>query len=296
MSVGKSDPPPAPDYTGAAVATAAGNADAARIAAKANRVDQYSPYGAITYTSGIGGDQDRWRMDTSLSPLGQQAFDSNQRISAGLGNLAESGLGYVQNTLNKPFDWSAIPQAPVNAGTTAQQAIMARLNPQIDRQREALQTQLANQGIASGTEAYNRDYSLQNQRENDLLSQAALQGIGLDTAARANAIQEQSFARNEPLNMLNAVRSGAQTQLPQFQNVPGQTAVPGPNYLGAAQASGDYATDQYNAQQAQQSNMMGGLLNLGTSAMMGGFSPFSFGGSAGAFGNPFLSQFPGGRL
>jgi hypothetical protein len=47
MSKGKA--PKAPDYAAAARETAAGNADAARIGAKANRVDQYTPYGSMTY-------------------------------------------------------------------------------------------------------------------------------------------------------------------------------------------------------------------------------------------------------
>jgi hypothetical protein len=51
---GKSDAPNAPDYTAAAQATAQGNADAARIAAKANRVSQYTPYGNLIYTQGNG--------------------------------------------------------------------------------------------------------------------------------------------------------------------------------------------------------------------------------------------------
>ena len=42
-------PPPAPDYTGAAQATASGNLDAARAAAAANRVNQVTPYGNLNY-------------------------------------------------------------------------------------------------------------------------------------------------------------------------------------------------------------------------------------------------------
>lgn len=275
--MGKSDPPPPPDYSGAAVATAAGNADAARIAAKANRVSQYTPYGSLVYSSGVGGDPDQWRSDVTLSPTGQQLMNSQNNISLGLGKLGETGLGYVQNTLNKPFDWSAVPQAPINAGTTAQQAIMSRLEPQIQRLRDSQAQQLANQGIGMNTEAYGNAMTQSGQRENDLLLQAALQGINLDTVARQQGIQEQSFARNEPLNMLNAVRSGAQVQNPTFQQVPQQATVAGPNYLGAAQAQGQDALGAWNAQQAQGNNMMSGLFSLGGSALMGGFNPFQLG-------------------
>ena len=43
MGKGSSPPPPAPDYAGAAQATAAGNLEAARANAAANRVNQYTP-------------------------------------------------------------------------------------------------------------------------------------------------------------------------------------------------------------------------------------------------------------
>jgi hypothetical protein len=42
--------PPPPDYAGAAQQTAAGNLEAARVATKANRVNQVTPYGSLTYT------------------------------------------------------------------------------------------------------------------------------------------------------------------------------------------------------------------------------------------------------
>ena len=41
--------PPAPDYVGAAKETASGNLDAARANIAANRVSQYTPYGALEY-------------------------------------------------------------------------------------------------------------------------------------------------------------------------------------------------------------------------------------------------------
>ena len=281
MSLGKSEAPPAPDYAGAATATAAGNADAARIAAKANRVSQYNPYGSSVYTSGVNGDPDQWRQDVTLSPTGQALQGSQDRISLGLGKLGEQGLGYVEQALNKPFDWGSVAKAPVNAGQTAQQAIMARLAPDLESRRAATASRLANQGIGVGTQAYDEALKADARQANDLQLQAALQGINLDTTARQQGIQEQSFARNEPLNMLNAVRSGAQAQNPTFQQVPAQATVAGPNLLGAAQSTYGGQMDAYNAQQAQQTGMMNGLFSLGGSALMGGFNPFSMGGIGG---------------
>ena len=50
---GGSAPPP-PDYTGAAQATAAGNLEAARATAAANRTNQITPYGSLIYTANPG--------------------------------------------------------------------------------------------------------------------------------------------------------------------------------------------------------------------------------------------------
>ena len=68
---------------------------------------------------------------------------------------------------------------------TGQQAIMARLAPQLERADAATRQRLVNQGLVPGGEAYENAMISQNQQKNDLLSQAALQGIGLDTAANA---------------------------------------------------------------------------------------------------------------
>jgi len=111
----------------------------------------------------------------------------------------EGQYGFARGGVQGPdlqgrLDLSGLPQAPIGAGTTAQQAIMGRLQPQLERQRAQLQTQLANQGITPGSEAYRNAMTEQGQRENDLLSQAALQGINLDQAARQQAFGEQSAA------------------------------------------------------------------------------------------------------
>ena len=89
--------------------------------------------------------------------------------------------GFAQGRLNT----SNVAAMPVNAGMTAQQAIMSRLDPSIARNRVSTETQLINQGLRPGGEAYNNAINLLGQQENDQRTQAVLQGIGLDTAANA---------------------------------------------------------------------------------------------------------------
>lgn len=265
---GKSDPPPAPDYVGAANATAAGNEAAARVAAKANRVSQYTPYGNIVFSQPNAEDQDIWRADVSLSPSQQQLLDQQNKTSLGLAGLQDKGLSYVQNMLDKPFDQSSLPEQQINAGQTAQDAIMARLQPTWNQKQAALETQLANQGIARGTEAYSNGMRDFNNARNDAEMQAALQGINVGQQARQQGIQEQAFFRNEPLNTLNAVRTGSQVQNPQFSSVPQQQSTTGPDLLGAAQSKGQWDMNNYNQGQASSNNTTSGLFALGSAALM----------------------------
>src|SRR5207247_945762 len=78
---------------------------------------------------------------------------------------------------------SNVAQMPINAGTTAQQAIMSRLGPQMQRNRASVETQLVNQGLRPGMEAYDNAIKLLGQQENDMMQQATLQGLGLDLSA-----------------------------------------------------------------------------------------------------------------
>jgi hypothetical protein len=86
--------------------------------------------------------------------------------------------------------------------------------------------------------------------------------------ARAQAIQEADYQRNAPLNMLNALRTGNQAQMPTFGNVTaGSNIAPAPIY----QAANDQyaaAMAQYNAQQQANSGFLGGLASLGSAGIM----------------------------
>jgi hypothetical protein len=104
--------------------------------------------------------------------------------------MRDAKYGSAQRTLNL----SGVANMPVNAGMTGQQAILQRLAPQMQRQREGLRTQLVNQGFRPGTEAYNRAMEQQGQQENDMFTQAAMQGIGLDMSANQQGFGQAATA------------------------------------------------------------------------------------------------------
>ena len=330
--MGKSSAPPTPDYIGAANATAAGNLDAARAAADANRVNQVTPYGNLTYThdsgstlnqsaydqamqnyqnqlssynaggsgssggtQGIGwknansgsamqkpvmpnqadymtgGNPDSgWTATTSLTPAQQSILDKNNALSGGLLDTAQSGLNYAQGVMSQPgVDTSKLPQVGINPGQTYQDAMMSRLQPQIDRENQQSDAQLANQGVMPGSVAYNNAKQVLNQSHNDLLNNATVQGFNTGLAANQNSFQQQSYNQMQPINVINALRTGSQVQGPQFTNVPQQQTTAGPDILGATNSLYNAQLGNVNAQNASSANTTSGLIGLaGTAAAL----------------------------
>lgn len=314
--------PPAPDYTGAAVATSQGNLEATRAATKANRIDQITPYGSSTYSqkpSGAidydaynksladynasqaawqasnsapapSGDQSTWvqrlRADSqagqpgqpfqgvapkpedfmkndpdsgwqqtiTLSPVGQELLDYQNQSAIGLGQQTGQALGRVDQTLSQPFDQQSVQ----NTADRAYQNYTSRLDPQWQRNEQMERSRLANQGLAAGGEAYTNAMSDFNNARNDAYTQA-------NTAAISTMPQTYQLAaalRNQPLNELNALRTGSQVTNPQFTTPPQQQTAPGANYMGATQAQGQYDQGIYNAGVGSANSFNSGLASL----------------------------------
>jgi DNA-binding transcriptional regulator YiaG len=157
------------------------------------------------------------------------------------------------------LDTSNVAAMPINAGTTAQAAIMARLDPQIARNRVSTETQLINQGLRPGTEAYNNAINLLGQQENDQRTQAVLQGLGLDMSANAQgygqALTTGQFGNQaQAQNYGQGLSSQALTNQAQAQNF-GQGNIQQQLYNQAqAQNFGQGTTAQNTANQAAGQN------------------------------------------
>lgn len=330
---GGSAPPP-PDYESAARETARGNLEATRAAVRANRANQITPWGRLTWRQnpfgkinygaynkavqnfnqpspqtpqqtdpfsfgsddypnatrarpggalGAAGQQGQaqgiaprpedfmeydpdsgWEQTVELTPEAQAALDQQLALNRKYGEVANLGFDRVRSIFENPeLDVSALPKRAIDVGQTAQEALLARLNPQLQSQEEALRQRLANTGIGLGSDAFSREMAIQNQQANDLRLQAALQGINLDQANRAAALQEQAYLQDRPLNLINALRAGNQVQAPQFQQFAQQATTQGPDLLGATNAQYKAQMDAYNADQAAGSGMFGGLFDVG---------------------------------
>jgi len=146
----------------------------------------------------------------------------NQIDTSGVGNVNYGPQTGQYGLASGGLNTSNVAAMPVNAGMTGQQAIMSRLAPQLEKSDAAMRQRLANQGLVAGGEAYENAMLSQNQQKNDLLSQAALQGIGLDTAANNQGFNQalqggqfgnQAIAQNfNQAQAAQAAQNAAQNQ------------------------------------------------------------------------------------
>jgi len=271
--MGKASAPPAPDYTGAATATAAGNLEAARATAAANRTNQVTPYGNLTYTANPGTDpygNTLYTATQTLAPEQQAILDKTTQLNAGLMDTANTGLQYANQVLSQPgVDMSTLPSYGIDPGQSYSDAIMARLAPQIAQEQQSSDTRLANQGIAAGTEAYENAKRQLAMSQNDRQLAAITGGMGMGLNANQQAFNQQAYNQMQPINVINALRTGSQVQNPNFAPTPQQANVGGADILGATQAGYNAQLGATNAQNQASGNFMGGLMNLGGMAAFG---------------------------
>ena len=278
--MGKSTPsaPAAPDPTETAAAQAAANKETAQAQAELNMINQYTPGGSLEYTQrGVSADgTPQYSATQTLSDEGQQILDLQNQASIGYGQIGNSQLNQVSDTLSTPIDFSTLgdaPQANQQAWDTAYNSLIQRNQPQADQQLQAIQTQLANQGIGIGSEAYNNELARYSSAQNDfgLAAQNAAMGqmtqqYGLETDARNQAINEMVSQRQIPLNELSALATGTQLQSPSFGSTP-TTSVAGTPVADSVYASYNADLNNYNSalqQQQAEYSALGNLAGVGT--------------------------------
>lgn len=208
---GSSSPPApaAPDYTGAAQATAAGDLANLKYQTQANRPTVTTPWGTLTWSND---GNNNWTQNVSLTPQTQQALNSQMGVQENQSSLANGMQGQVARTMSTPFNaptmgsyLNGVPSvnssfAGFNPGNTqvdpnapkfsdanakdganaAYSASTSLIQPQWDQQNKNLDSSLRLQGLTPGTEAY--DNAMQNnlrtqaQTQSQLANQAVLTG------------------------------------------------------------------------------------------------------------------------
>jgi len=265
--------PAAPDYSGAARETAAGNVDAARVATAANRINQVTPYGSLTYTQS---GEDKYGNPTytatqALSADQQRLLDTQNRISGSLGDVASKGVSYVENMLNTPFDTSRLAEMQSRVNPADMQRLTGQANLGQMGQAEAqlragqtpnLQTSIGqNAGMAGWDRASDLLMSRLNpqieQSQDRLRAQLANQGIVAGTEAYNRAMTQQGQQENDLRTQAQLQAQGIQQNLFGQELQAGQFGNQAMLGQNAAQLQNLGFTNQ--AQQADFANQLAGM-------------------------------------
>ena len=203
---GKKDAPDAPDYGAAAEQQAQSSREVTNMQTYANRPNQYTPFGNMTwspeaYTDPATGQRvTRWNQYTQLDPDMQAALDDQQAITQGRSDLALGMLGRAGEEFGPRMDWSqfqelqSAPDVPDydtsglypmgDPNRTRQRAedamysrMTSRLDPQFQRATADMENKLRNQGLRPGDEAYDRAMDELNMQREDAYQTAMDQSI-----------------------------------------------------------------------------------------------------------------------
>jgi hypothetical protein len=261
-------------------------------------IGQRGPDGSLTYnqtgskTINIGGktyDIPQYEAVTSLSDVAQKRYDTTNDATQNMADIAKLLSGRIEDTAANPVSMDNLPDIPGSGGYEAsrksvEDALYSRLNPQLEQARASRETDLANRGIRIGSAAYDRAMAGVGQNENDARQQVVLAGgqeqsrlAGMDSAARAQLLQERTAQANEPINRLSALLSQSQVNTPQYQTYTPQ-GMATTDVAGITQQNFANQQAQYQQKMAQQNALYGGLFGLGSSAITGGMLGKGFGG------------------
>lgn len=302
--MGKSAPAP-PDYESAARETAAGNLEMLEMQTRANRPDQHTPWGSLTWeelegTAGTwnpetrryeGGTEGGWVQNIQLNEDQQAALDQQLGITRGRSELAGGLMDRVRSEFGDTMDWSQFGAMGdrvgggdyynEEAGDALYNRATSRLDPRWEQKTEQMESQLRNQGLRPGDEAYDNAMQELSFQETDAYNQAQyqasigagqegqrMQGMdigagGYNTTLRQQQIAEQMQQRGFSLNEINAILSGQQIGMPGMPGFNTAGVVGGADITGAAQDTYSAEMDAFSAQQA----MTQSVLNAGASAM-----------------------------
>lgn len=225
-----------------------------------NSMNQATPYGGLNYNIvGYDANGNPIRQATSyLSPQEQYLLNTQQAGQGLAGTQAAELLGGVN-----------YGQSPNLGGMTSglagqmMGAEFGAMSPYFNQQTEALQSQLANQGLTPTDPAYQTAMNNMLQSQNQSMS-------GFAAQAFPQAFQMSEQAYQLPLSTAaSLMQMGQPANLSQnLLNTP-QTNIGSVNAAGAAGVANQAAIANAQLQQAQFSGMLNGIGSLG-SALIGG--------------------------
>ena len=286
--------PQAPDPVATANAQTSSNINTGVSNSYLGNANERGPLGNVDYKvtgyNNVGGQKvPTFTKTTTLSPEQQQLYNQQTALGSQMNGIAGRQLTNLDSSLSQPLNMDGLPEAPTGDRGHYEEALFNRLNPQLERDRAAMQTQLANQGIMPGSEAYREAIALSDRGINDARSQAVLQGgdyagqeISQGQSVRNKALEERLLARNQPINEISTLMNGGEVTMPQFQQYQGGN-VAGTDIAGITQQGYANQMSQYQQKLQSRNAMMGGIASMAGSLAM---APVTGGGSL--FGNAMM--------
>lgn len=286
--------PAAPDPYTVANATTQTNQQTAAYNKALNLNNYSNPFGSQTSTiTGYDESTGAPIYSTSIAANPQLQGLLNSQLSS-LGNAPGqyASLGNQYGQIGNQFGQIANNLGNLNASDAMKtgadnyyQQATAYLDPQFSQQQASLESQLANQGLTPGSQAYNNAMDSFNRQKtfayNQAQNSAQTQGqqLGLNQLnAQASLYGQQGAMLG---NQANTLGSQAGLLGNQYSNL-GSIAGLIPGYSGTSTVStspanigqniySNYqgALNNYNASTASSNQAMGGLFGLGSAAMMG---------------------------
>jgi hypothetical protein len=260
-------PPSPPDPTATSNAQQGYNTAAAAAQQRTNMINQTNPFGSLTY-AGDPNAPGGYSANINLSPAQQAILDQLQNTQLASGQAAQNQAGAAAGlTSNFASLYGQPPNIDPSSLTNKMMGWGQQyMQPIFDQQQSNLDAKLQNQGISSGSQAWDNAQNLQSRNVNN-----AYQNLFLN--AEPNAFSQALQEYQLPMQTAQELQGGAagaptpttpnsaMVQTPQAQIQP-------PNYTGAVEQN-------YQQQNAAYGNMMQGLFSI-PSALAGGWARGGF--------------------
>jgi hypothetical protein len=218
---------------------------------------------------------------TSFNPQVQSLINTTEGNMNQLATTAGGLMGQIQAQAANPINYSGFAPVPAagdlsNMQNTSFNAQMNQLQPLFQQQDESENSQLLNQGITPGSQAWNNAWYTVNAGQNNAAQQALENAqnyaAGMDQTALANRNQQIAEAyqqQNAPINQYSALMGQTQVQQPNFPTAPSSmdNAASTPPAGNTLEQNYAQQLQSYNAQVAQQNSEMNGLFGLGGTAL-----------------------------
>jgi hypothetical protein len=286
-------PPPPADPVKTAEAQTKMNKETAVAQTGLNATDQVTPTGTLNYAQkGTWADgTPHFEATQSLTPNQQAILSTGESNALKLGNVGGQQIDKISSILAQPVDLSKAPAAPTFTGDTSAiegrigQLAHARLDPILAQKRAAVENKLANQGVTSGSEAWQHSMDQLGRDENDANNQLILGGrgqafnelgttYGYNMQGHQQGVQDLLTERQTPINEITALMSGSQVSKPSYVATPNTSIAP-VDYGGMVANADQIAQKNYQAKLAQDNALMGGLFGLAGAGVKAGASMYT---------------------